>query len=84
MTADEEALFGQLEGIFDDVDESEYEDLTQVETLELLRRFNDLTEELKGSLQEAWAKNPKKQASRDTHAERYALQLELRGRGVPV
>lgn len=84
MTPEEEDLFGQLEGIFDEVDESEYEDLTEVETLELLRRFNDLTEQLKDVHHEAWAKNPKKQGSRDTHSERYALQLELRGRGVPV
>ena len=80
---DEAGLFAQLDGVFDDVNE-EVADYSNKTDLQLLTMFNDLTEQLKDDLQEAWKKNPKKQASRDVHSLRYALQIELRNRGVPV
>lgn len=84
MSDDEEALFAQLEGVFDEIEDEEPVDYSDRETLDLLTEFNDLTEQLKGKLHEAWKLNPKKQASRDVHSQRYALQIELRKRGVPV
>lgn len=77
----EEDIFFGLESIFDEVDEDEYEDLTQVDTMELLNRFHALTEDLKDEKQ-AWF--PRTRDARDQHSVRYALQLELRNRGVPV
>lgn len=84
MSEDEEALFAQLEGVFDEIEDDEPVDYSDRTDLELLTEFNDLTEKLKGQLKEAWKPNPKKQASRDIHSQRYAIQLELRKRGVPV
>lgn len=84
MSEDEEVLFAQLDGIFDEIEDDKPADYSKIETLDLLTEFNDLTEKLKDELKEAWKPNPKKQASRDLHSRRYALQLELRSRGVPV
>ena len=80
MNADDD-IFAGLEDIFDEVDEEEYEDLTQVPTMELLDRFQALTEALKDEKQ-AWF--PRTRDARDRHSIRYALQLELRSRGMPV
>ncbi len=79
---DDNDVFAGLEGVFDDVDESEFEDLTLVPTMELLERFEAATEALKGDLKQAWVVTS--QDGRDAHSNRYALQLELRNRGVPV
>ncbi len=79
---DDNDVFAGLEGVFEDVDESEFEDLTLVPTMELLERFEAATESLKGDLKQAWVVTS--QDGRDAHSNRYALQLELRNRGVPV
>ena len=79
---DDNDVFAGLEGVFEDVDESEIEDLTLVPTMELLERFEAATESLKGDLKQAWVVTS--QDGRDAHSNRYALQLELRNRGVPV
>ena len=79
---DDNDVFAGLEGVFADVDESEFEDLTLVPTMALLERFEAATESLKGDLKQAWVVTS--QDGRDAHSNRYALQLELRNRGVPV
>ena len=79
---DDNDVFAGLEGVFDDVDESEFEDLTLVPTMELLERFEAATESLKGDLKQAWV--VASHDGRDARSNRYALQLELRNRGVPV
>lgn len=79
--SDTDDVFAGLEGIFDDVDPGDYEDLSVVESFELLERFNDVTEELKVH-KGAWF--PKTSENRDRHSQRYALQIELRKRGFPV
>lgn len=75
MTADERALFAQLEGI--SVDESEIVDLKALSYVELNDMLIELTEELKNQGQAIKAQT---RDSRDIHSLRYAVQLELRNR----
>lgn len=81
MSLNEDDVFAGLEGIFDDVDPDDYEDLTLVDSMELLERFHAVTEELKEN-KGAWL--PKTRDNRDLHSVRYALQVELRRRDFPV
>ena len=75
----DDPLFKQLEDIF--VDESEIEDFSRYDDMRLLERFEEVTKEIKTEHQ---LLRPRDQNARDLHSLRYALQLELKRRGISI
>jgi hypothetical protein len=72
-------LFQQLEDIT--VDESQIEDIYAYDDMKLLERFEQVTSEIKDARQ---LLHPRVQETRDLHSLRYAIQLELQRRGIPI
>ena len=72
-------LFAQLEDIT--VDESEIEDFYQLDDMDLLERFEEVSKEIKEARQQI---KPRTQDARDLHSLRYAIQLELQRRGISI
>jgi len=72
-------LFTQLEDIW--VDESEIENFYALDDMALLERFEEVTTEIKQAQQVI---RPRTQSARDLHSLRYAIQLELQRRGIPI
>lgn len=71
--------WSQLDGIEDSVNSQEIVDVTTLPTMDLLTRFQQLTELLKDMEQ---ALKPRTQEARDAHSERYGMLIELRRRGM--
>lgn len=82
MENDEDALFGQLEDVFAAVDADEIDNFTDEQawpTAKLIQELSRLTEYVKDRNQ---ILHPREQDTRDAHARRNAVQLELNRRGV--
>lgn len=78
--SDFDDLFAELEDVFASVKEEEIVDLTKQSVEALLQRMNEIDEWLKEHKQ-VIALNPDTQESRDVHAERAAIKIELNRRG---
>lgn len=86
MTSEEEELFASLEETFNEVLQEGIEDLTKMNTSDLLNLLYDTDDELK-SRNELYADNgsmfgASTAEGRDLHARRAACIVELRRRGV--
>lgn len=75
-------IFAGLEGIFDEVDEEEVTNVTEMSNSELLNMVEDITHELMHVLGEG--RFPRSQEARDLHSLRNACQVELRNRKIPI
>ena len=76
---DEDGLFAQLEGLFDEVDKEAptgYGDLSDIELLDLYEETLVQIREIREIL------SPRTQEGRDLHSKRGALLIELRTRGI--
>lgn len=78
---DDNDVFAGLEGLFDDVDESDIINVKTMTINQLLDAIVDLTEELLNASQ---GLRPNNQEARDAHSLRNACQIELRSRGIPA
>lgn len=75
----DDALFAELEGLFDSVDEVEVVDVTLLGNEELLGRFHELTRKIQDR-HEVLA--PRTDEGRELHSLRAAMSVELRQRGL--
>lgn len=78
MTEDEAALWAQLEGIFDGVEETTVK-VFELTDWELMNMFADTTESLRKL---KMLLKPTTQEARELHSLRNSVQLEMRKRGL--
>lgn len=76
---DDDFDWSQFDDIDSDVDALGVLNVTTLETMELLNRFQQLTEELKDREE---ALRPRTQEARELHSQRAAMLIELRNRGI--